>query len=303
MRVATTTLTLALALSATSLAAAGGPARVPKARIVVADLVPDCPESTCDIEVARSPLPGRTSIVTRAEVVRALEAAGLDAASMAIPKSTRVFRPSRRPSPDELDLAVEQAIQAKLPEHVKITDTGKVPLAEVPVSGYEVQVRWPTGGTVGGRVSIPVELLSDGEVFAKWQISAKVEFETRLPVLISDLPAGSVLRDEDVEVRALTQRNMGENFASDVSLVVGHRLRRDTPRGEPLALTDLEAVDVVRRGENVMLESVHGAIRITASAVAREDGALGERIRVVAGNSQRLLWARITAPGRAVVTP
>jgi flagella basal body P-ring formation protein FlgA len=294
-------LTAAWTLSFTALA--GALVRVSGARIVVSDIVPTCPEEARDVEVSRAPLPGRTAIVGKAEVVRALQAAGIDAATLRIPKSQRVLRPSRRPSEDELQAKVQRAIAEVIPEHARLVSLGPLPNVEVPLDEYEVRAQWSAGSSAGRRVVIPLALVSDGEEFFRWQASGEVVHESLLPVLVEGLPSGAIIREQDVELRPLAISRPKPDIATELSQVIGRRLTKAAASLEPMRLGDLEEIPIVKRGENMLLSSIHGAIRITTSAVAREDGALGARIRVVAGNTQRLLWAKIVAPGQAVVMP
>jgi flagella basal body P-ring formation protein FlgA len=296
-------LALAAVTGSSQSALASDAVRVRGAHIIVSDLVPDCPQNACDIEVARAPLPGRTAIVGKASVIRALEAAGVDAATVRIPTTKRVLRPSRRPSEQELRAKVESAVTQVLPGGARLVSLGSTPSIEAPLGEYEVQVKWSGSGAANRRVSFPVSLHSDGEEFARWQSSAEVIYETLMPVLVAQLPAGSVLREQDVEIRAIATPKPSAAVVTELSQLIGVRLRRNKGALEPILLTDVETIAIVHRGEALMVESVHGSIRITTNGVSREDGAVGARIRVVVGSSPKLLWAKVVAPGKAMVTP
>jgi flagella basal body P-ring formation protein FlgA len=44
-------------------------------------------------------------------------------------------------------------------------------------------------------------------------------------------------------------------------------------------------------------------VRVKTTGVVRQDGAVGDRVRVILVPANRMVWAEIIAPGRAVVLP
>ena len=64
---------------------------------------------------------------------------------------------------------------------------------------------------------------------------------------------------------------------------------------------DVQAPQVVSRGELVVMTFQRGALTLTAQGKALENGAKGDVIRIVNANSSRTLEARVTGDGEVQV--
>jgi len=81
----------------------------------------------------------------------------------------------------------------------------------------------------------------------------------------------------------------------------GFRLRSPVSPGHILVTQDLEAIPVISAGEPVRLEVVSGALVIAVEALARSNGAVGEKVRLEMPTSHKNLQAVVTGPGTARV--
>ncbi|MGA2080536.1 MAG: flagellar basal body P-ring formation chaperone FlgA [Holophaga sp.] len=81
----------------------------------------------------------------------------------------------------------------------------------------------------------------------------------------------------------------------------GYRLRAPVPPGHILVMQDLEAIPVVVAGEQVRLEVVSGPLVIAVEALARSNGAVGDKIRLEMPSSHKNLQAVVSGPGEARV--
>jgi flagella basal body P-ring formation protein FlgA len=64
-------------------------------------------------------------------------------------------------------------------------------------------------------------------------------------------------------------------------------------------MVDLESIPVVTAGDQVRVELVSGALVIAVDAVARSNGAVGEKVRLEMPTSHKNLQAVVTGPGEA----
>ncbi len=277
--------------------------RVSGASVLVGDVVKGCQGEACAIEVGPSPLPGRTRVVRRREVLAALRSAGFGTDDLMIPIRKRVVRPAKRIPEEELTPRVQDAVTDILPDGIALENLGRVGAMWVPKNGFEVQARWPGERSFRRRISIPIVLVSDGVPFRTLQVAATLQVITRLPVAAADLPKGTLLDGGTVKWAELHLNRPPDQLARTASVVLGRRLVRAVAKDEPFELVDLVKVAVVARGERLDLESIQGLVRIRTAGVARQDGAVGDRIRVLVHSTSRLLWAEVVAPGRAIVVP
>jgi hypothetical protein len=105
---------IALGSPAESTAAPPRQVRLVGARVHVGDVVPSADASIAGVDVGPSPVAGCSRIVSRADIVTALEARQLPVPSE-LPDAVRVVRQARRVAPPEMDALVRDAIEAKPP--------------------------------------------------------------------------------------------------------------------------------------------------------------------------------------------
>lgn len=164
--------------------------------------------------------------------------------------------------------------------------------------GYELRARLDPGAPSSGLVSVPVEVLVDGELYRTIYTSWKVEAWREAPVLVRDVGAGERMTIADfqrrrVRIGVATEQAFLTEAAADGAIAV-----RGLPAGSVVRQLDVRRPLLVRRGDTVQLQVKKGNIRATSTAVAADDGYLGDKIRVVTP-SQRELRAVIL--GRELV--
>jgi hypothetical protein len=93
---------------------------VSHARLTVADVVKDAPETVRDVELGPAPSPGASRIVSRDEIVRSMRRAG-KTAEFAMPQTTRITRASEHLPSRTLAEIARPAITATLPSGVTLT--------------------------------------------------------------------------------------------------------------------------------------------------------------------------------------
>lgn len=128
-------------------------------------------------------------------------------------------------------------------------------------------------------------------------MAVRIEAVGRVPVLKDDLESHAVLQPQNVkwEERPLKGNEL-------LSLPVEtqrakHRLRS----GEPIRKGDIEAVPLVLKGSQIILEVKVGQTSIRVQGKALRDGGLGETIPVQNISSRRVVHAVVTGEGKAEV--
>jgi len=270
--------------------------------IIVNDLVRNCAGAVCDVEVTRSPLPGRVKVVRKTEVIAAIEKNGARTAKLVMPKSVKVTRLGRMVKSKEINLRVEDAVRDILPSGVVIEKLGSVSGGKVPKEGFEIKAQWPLNELFRRKVAIPVEFVSGGEFFRKVNVIATLSLELNLPVAARNLETGTIIDSGAIEWRSTKVDRAPQRMILSADKIVGKKLRRAIRAGGYFINGTLASVPVILRNQPIIVTSKSGVIRITAHGIARQNGAAGDRIRVQIPSVNKLLWAMVTGPGRAVVS-
>ncbi len=90
-------------------------------RVLLADILPNVDPQLASIEVAAAPPPGGSRLVTRDELARVLERAGIRPSSVALPASIRVNAAVVRRSETDIETWVRPTVEAALPEGAILT--------------------------------------------------------------------------------------------------------------------------------------------------------------------------------------
>jgi flagella basal body P-ring formation protein FlgA len=169
-------------------------------------------------------------------------------------------------------------------------------LAEQPPD-LEVELSTHPRQPLIGSVPVRVRLQGGGETLMEGVVTANVRAELPVVVAARDLRSGRPLaqRDLSVEVRDVSELPAG--WLDDPSQAVGRSPRRPVRAGKALVPDSLDEVAPVRRGQRVKIRLTRGRLRIETVGLAREDGAVGDWIRVLNVASRREVIARVGEDG------
>jgi len=137
-----------------------------------------------------------------------------------------------------------------------------------------------------------------------WTIYSIVAIKAYQQVLVSAKP---LLRNEQIHPEHLTQerRDVGslqQGYLSDPLDVLNKQVVRNIPAGTVLTRSHYSETTLVKRGEQVRIQSGKAGLLISAPGVAMMDGVKGQQIRVKNASSQRIVQATVINPGVVAVS-
>jgi flagellar basal body P-ring formation protein FlgA len=151
----------------------------------------------------------------------------------------------------------------------------------------------------GNNLSIKVHCPSN----KPWTVyvPARIDTWAEVAVALKNLERGGVISTADIELSLMNTAQVGYGYITQPDQVVGMELKRSLPLGSPIRLIHLKAPEVVSKGEKVTLEAGIGGLTVVTNARAMTAGKLGEQIQVRNIKSNRIVDARVVAPGRVRV--
>jgi flagella basal body P-ring formation protein FlgA len=157
--------------------------------------------------------------------------------------------------------------------------------------------------TNAGRFSAMLSITGKGMEPINLRLSGKVDDTIELPVATSRLPAGTVLRPDDVHMARVRVSLVHGEVLRLAAEAVGLQLRHQLAAGQPLIKTELTQPSMVQKGARVLMQFDSPGISLTGQGQALETGAIGERIRVLNPTSRAVVEAEVTGPDRVRVAP
>lgn len=164
-----------------------------------------------------------------------------------------------------------------------------------PLEAFQASGARPTGRTSVG-VRCPGEAGWTIYVTANVDIFGKALVTTRSLARRADLTGG------DVRLMETSLENLDAGYLTDAADLDGMVTRRPLPAGTVLTPAMIEAPRLVRRGDRVTLVGGEGPIQVEMLGEAINDGARGERVRVRALNSQRIVEGWVVSASVVKVT-
>lgn len=163
-----------------------------------------------------------------------------------------------------------------------------------------LQTSQADGARLAGRTSVVVSCPDT----ANWTIHVSAEIEAYGHALITtrSLARGTSLAPTDVHSVETKLSDLGHGHLRSVDEIQGMATLRALPSGTVLTPSMLKAARLIRRGDRVVLVSGQGPIQVEMLGEAVNDGARGDRVRVRALNSQRIVEGWVVSASVVKVT-
>lgn len=144
------------------------------------------------------------------------------------------------------------------------------------------------GRPLSGRLLVEVRCAS-----APWRLYLPVRATVIRPVVVAARPLSrdTILAADDVRLAERDVTGLARGYFGDLDGAVGRRLKRAVGEGTALTPALVDEAVLVRRGQQVLIETRAGGFAVTMAGVARADGRLGQVIPVENGSSGRRLEA------------
>jgi len=253
-----------------------------------------------NILVCPTPLPGKTRMVTRDQIVIALRRAGVSDQSVQLLCPAQVIL--RRGQSTVTGQALFDAAKAFAQSGVSLTGTvviepRRLPSDQiVPAGSPELRIKAGARSARKGQNSIPVEIVVDGQVYRTVMVSAMVRVVA--PVLVA---TKTIAKSETISSvnTALQERDI-TTLSSDVMFEAPNAdWTASVPISEGAVIRGqwVAAPAAVKSGDSVLVVVESGGVRVTEKGTAVQDGRLGDRIKVRFTGDVREARGIVAEPG------
>ncbi len=140
----------------------------------------------------------------------------------------------------------------------------------------------------------------NGAPLEQW-VSADVSQIVEVVVAARKLSRLDVIEAEDIHLQSMQIRRVRRPYLSKPQEVLGKRLRQSLRKGMPIRGDQLEIAPLVRRGDRVTITVRSKGLQIVTSGKAKQDGQLGEMIRVMNLESKKNVYAEVVNAGDVLI--
>lgn len=288
-----------LAALPTPLAVVRGAIVVDGDRITLGDISPTLPRELLAVDLGPAPAPGGRTQITRAAVADALRRVGGDpnlATGVAVRQDVR--RSAERLAVEDLEDLVRAEALAELPLGVEIDAVLGLRSVMLPPGERQVTVSL---GRLRRSTRATVEISVGARRWASIAATLQLSGTARTPVLTTALPQGTTVGAGNVTLRDVDIDDLPEGAITRTEQLVGRRMMVRGKADAPMRQTATEATPIVVRGGTLNVVITRPGMRITRQAVAQQDGAAGDNIRVKPTDDGRVMVVRVGEDGDAHV--
>jgi flagella basal body P-ring formation protein FlgA len=258
------------------------------------------------VVIAASPLPGKSRLISRRQILQRLSRYDLGGVIQAnCPEMIEVTRSSLVVSGEEIIAAGEELLreQNSEGEGEELVITAATPPHDVIVPAGEVELTARTIGSPSGRnvVGVTVSVLVEGRTVHRAVVKYHLEMMGEVLVASHNISRHSRLTSSDVK---LERKDLFSIRGTPLRALEECEERRTTfmvAAGRPLTEACTEPIPLVLKGHEVLVTVTAPGVVVTASGVAREDGARGEMVRVQSAFSKEDFSAKVVGEGRVEI--
>lgn len=133
------------------------------------------------------------------------------------------------------------------------------------------------------------------------KIYARCEELVDVPVLAARMFSGDVIGEDDIAWEKLSKRRLTSNTILKTADLLGKTPKRSLVAGVPINRNSIGGQVLVKRKHQVTVVYRSNTIFLASHAIAMEDGAQGDVIRVQNPDNKRPIYAKVESNDRVVV--
>jgi flagella basal body P-ring formation protein FlgA len=155
-----------------------------------------------------------------------------------------------------------------------------------------------------GNVNATINFYVNGEKERSMRVTGKVDLFRDVVHTARPLMRDAIVAPEDVEIKRINVNEMlNDQFALDVSQVIGKRVARAIGAYQPIFADTLRKALVLKQGEMINIVYRNVGVTLIAKGKAQEGGDMGDTVRVTNASSNKTINCRILDAQTVQVIP
>ncbi|MCB0331940.1 MAG: flagellar basal body P-ring formation protein FlgA [Bdellovibrionales bacterium] len=249
------------------------------------------------IELGASPLPGKPTTFTAAQILEKMRESGVDlqAIGYAFPRTMKVSRAARAITKDEVNTIVLAAL-SESGRDIELVDVGYQEDALVVPGITELEAEI-FHSPRPNQLSVAITANVEDEKPVTFHVKATVKEWATIPVANRPLYQGNIVGAGDVVMARMNLAELPQDAARDTKSIIGYATKRHIAYGEIFRKNKLQIPPLVEAGAKVTVRYRTKYLEATASGIALEAGIEGQRIRVRNEQSKKTVFGTVLHSG------
>lgn len=259
------------------------------------------------LELGASPRPGRSAFIAPGRIETVLKSRGYrpDQFSLTAAGPVKVLRGYKDLTAKRVTDAVKVFILHNAPwdrDQIKIRYVKYNQSYRLPPGKLDLRVSAPKHTDWIGAIPFRVDVYVNGRRVQKMSVPAHIEVWSDVIVAAKPLARRQPIDHDDIKIQRMNLARTPKNVILRKDQVIGNRTTSAIAMNAILCTDDIEMPPVVRRGDVIQLVAESPSLRVTTKGVAKDKGAVGERIRVLNLRSKKIIYAQIVDQSTARVS-
>jgi flagella basal body P-ring formation protein FlgA len=144
-----------------------------------------------------------------------------------------------------------------------------------------------------GIVPLRVEIYDSEKLLKTMVLTVEVKIYEDVVVTAKKLDRNEKIAADMLTVERRDVTNFTDSYFKSADQIKNQRAKSIIPKGRILGRSSLENIPLVNQGDKVKILAEIGGIKVWAYGMAREDGKLGEEIKITNMDSKRIITARV----------
>jgi len=260
------------------------------------------------LKVAKAPLPGSSRVLDRNYLRARLGQKGINLSHLTLrgAEQIKVLTLFAKVEGRQLIEVAKEFAKKNLPwgeENLEIKVVGRPRDLIIPAGKAELRAKKTLGAglSLSGFIPVPIEVVVEGRVYRTVKVNLKVKVFQKVLISKKIIRKGEEIKKEDVGERITDISCLSKDVILDLNQIKGRCARR-TIRANTILKEDLfEIPAVISRGEQVTIIAALGNLQIATLGRAKEEGRVGEVIRVENIETKKELQAKVIGERRVEV--
>ena len=256
------------------------------------------------IDLGPAPEAGRQVVLRRAQLEQRLVASrlNLSEAAWSLPVELHLIGRGQELNEDTLRRALEKYLAEIEPYRSGHFVLASVNFGSLPgLPPGQVNYRFvPQSSSNPTYLSGTFFFSVDGKEAGRARVSAQIDLTVEALVVARSLAKGHILDETDLSL-TMVPYSQAKGALTDIASAVGSTLKTNLTAGDPVKDRNLAKSIMVKRGAVVTIIAQQGALRITASGQAKQDGSLGDTIAIMNLTSKKTVTGRVIGPDQVEI--
>ena len=143
------------------------------------------------------------------------------------------------------------------------------------------------------KFTVDAEIFADGKSVATTKLVGRYFVLEKVLVLTKDIAKDEIIKKENLTQIIIRSNRLRDDVVKEENNLLGKQAIRIIKEGKPITSRDIRDEIVIKKGQMIMVVYKYKGLQITSKMEAIEDGAKGQRIRLINNKSNKEVVGRV----------